>query len=684
MQPSDPVQTLRGLGPKKAEALTNLNITTLDDLMHHFPRTYQDRREVKPIAQMGPDETGLIVARVIRSRTNYYRGRGKQSLRLDIADESGGMQILFFQARYLLKYFQEGEEYAFFGKVTQGRYGLQMVHPEFCPAADREEGIIPIYPLTQGITQRDMLNWQKAIRSLYGQIEDHLPEDLREKNGLLGLAQALEEIHFPQGGETFVKARSRLIFDEFFLLQTGIMTIRSKTGARKGAAFERTDAAEEYISALPFALTFAQRRCADEILADLAGERVMNRLVQGDVGSGKTAVAEIAIYAAVRSGYQAVMMAPTEILARQHYDGISRAFAPFEIRVGFLSGSCGAAEKRQILEDLASGDIQVLVGTHALIQPEVQFSRLGLVITDEQHRFGVNQRIRLQQKGEDPNILVMTATPIPRTLAVILYGDLDISVIDEMPPGRKPVKTYALDVSQREKCYEFVEKELAAGHQAYVVTPLIDTSDALEIRSAQETAEELKERFSGAGPHGAYRVGLLHGSMKTSEKDQVMEAFGRGDIDLLVATVVIEVGINVPTATVMVIENSERFGLAQMHQLRGRVGRGDRQSWCFLIRDGGGEIAEERAAIMASSSDGFAIAEEDLRLRGPGDLFGTRQHGLPALHMADLVRNRDVLAMAREEAKALTEADPALSLPEHRLLKEKLENMFGEELTLAL
>ena len=461
-------------------------------------------------------------------------------------------------------------------------------------------------------------------------------------------------------------------------LETGLMASRmNERYEGEGPMFDDDGSEREFIDSLPYPLTKAQERCVREITADLISSKPMNRLIQGDVGSGKTAVAQTAMFKAVRSGYQAVMMAPTEILARQHYEGISRDFDAFGIKTGFLSGSMKASEKRQVLEDLANGSVQVLIGTHAVIQPDVVFDNLGLVITDEQHRFGVSQRIKLKDKGDMPNVLVMTATPIPRTLAVVLYGDMDVSVIDEMPPGRIPIITRCLTGDgARDKCYDFVERQIRQGRQAYVVTPLIDESEAMDARSVTQVYDELAKRFS--------RTEMIHGAMKQAEKDDIMARFSAGEIDVLVSTVVIEVGINVPNAAVMVIENAERFGLAQLHQLRGRVGRGQWQSYCFLIIEGSSEVAEKRGKIMEESSDGFYIAEEDLKLRGPGEIFGTRQHGLPDMRLADMVKHMTVLNAARDEAKALLEADPHLEKPENAPLKRRVEKLFGEDLTLNL
>ena len=690
MKADDPITSLRGCGPKKAQALKKINIEKTEDMVRLFPRTYEDRRRLTKIADLEENSQVAISGRVSKIVRNFY-GRGrKNSLRIYVDDGSGVAQILFFNAPYLSRYFREGEDYAFFGRVTRGRMGLQLVHPDFCREEEREEGIIPIYPLTSGISQKDIRNWQKQLRPCYAPgsdtdfMIDPYPEYFMKRNDLMDLRAALESMHFPKDRESFLHARYRLIFDELFMLQAGLLAVRKRSGNRKGIAFAKDGSEEEFINRLPFPLTGAQRRCVDEITGDLESEKAMNRLLQGDVGCGKTAVAQIAMYKAASNGYQSVMMAPTEILARQHYGSMKDAFEPLGISVGFLSSGIRASERRETLERLRSGNIQILIGTHAVIQADVDFADLGLVITDEQHRFGVDQRVKLREKGMDPNILVMTATPIPRTLAVVLYGDLDVSLIDEMPPGRKAVVTKTLGPEQRGSCYDMMEKELEAGRQAYVVTPLIDESETMDIRSAHEVYEELRERFDGNSGHGRYTTALLHGSMKQEEKDKVMEDFADGRIDIIVATVVIEVGINVPNATFMVIENAERFGLAQMHQLRGRVGRGADQAYCSLILDGGSEISLQRCRIMESSSDGFYIAEEDLKLRGPGDIFGTRQHGLPMLQMADLLRHADILKHARDEAAVMLDADPDLSMQEHRGIRTRLENMFGEGFTLDL
>ena len=679
MELADKITTLKGVGPKKAEAFVRLGIETVEDLIFAFPRIYEDRKSIVPIAKLKVDETALFIGEVDVIRPGgYYRGRGSRVLRMLATDDTGSIEVVFFNAAYLAKTIHRGDRLAFYGKPVYNRERLQVVHPQFEKVDTVETGIIPVYPLTSGITQREMRRLQKLVRPLYSQVEDILSSETIRRNNLCGIEYAIKNVHFPDDRQNYLEAKYRLIFDEFMVLETGLMASKiSEQEYERGSRFLDDSSETEFIKSLPYPLTGAQQRCVTEIMGDLTSDKPMNRLIQGDVGSGKTAVAQIAMFKAVRSGYQAVMMAPTEILARQHYEGISRDFEAFGIKTGFLSGNMKAAEKRQVLEGLSDGSIQVLIGTHAVIQPDVVFHNLGLVITDEQHRFGVSQRIKLKDKGDRANVLVMTATPIPRTLAVVLYGDMDVSVIDEMPPGRMPVVTRCLTgFDAREKCYDFVERQIREGHQIYVVTPLIDESEAMDARSAAQVYEELAARFA--------RTEMIHGSMKQAEKDDIMARFSAGEIDVLVATVVIEVGINVPNATVMVVENAERFGLAQLHQLRGRVGRGKWQSYCFLITEGQSELALKRGEIMEASSDGFYIAEEDLKLRGPGEIFGTRQHGLPDMRLADMAKHMTVLNDARDEAKAILEDDPKLQKPQNQPLKHRVVKLMGKDMSLNL
>lgn len=680
MELKDKLSQLKGIGPKKTASLKKIKIDTVEDLLQHFPRDYEDRRKRKPIHALLEGETAVVKGTLLRLNKSMVRFGRKQMLKLLIEDETGTMEVVFFQSGYLDKSLIKGEEYIFFGKVSFKGDQPTMTHPDFSRyEPDKPDVILPIYPLTTGLTQNEIRKWQKECISALIEVKEYLPTETISRNRLCSITYALENIHFPKERQALKEAKYRLIFEELLLLQTGLLVMKNKTTSKlRGIQFSNAVRIESYTSTLPYKLTGAQRRVLSEINEDMESIKVMNRLVQGDVGSGKTAVAAAAIYKAVKSGYQAAFMAPTEILARQHLESLAQDFEHHGIKAGFLSGSLSAKEKKTVLQDILTGEVDVLIGTHAVIQDNVSFARLGLVITDEQHRFGVNQRAQLSQKGENPDVLVMTATPIPRTLAVILYGDLDISIIDEMPPGRQPVVTRVVGAEGREMSYEFVKREVQAGRQAYVVAPLIEDSDTLEIKSALGLYDELKEKFS------AFNIAFLHGGMKPADKDRVMSEMAEGAIDILISTVVIEVGINIPNATVMLIENSERFGLAQLHQLRGRVGRGQEQSYCILITDGKSGLAKERAEIMRSTNDGFVIAEKDLELRGPGEFFGLRQHGVPELKLADLVKHIKILAEVRKEANLILEEDEFLSKEENLPLQGKIDALFRHQETINL
>lgn len=680
MELKEKVTVLKGVGPKKAAALEKLGIRTIEDLISFFPRDYQDRRFIRAIAELEEDRPACVQGRVRSVIKDPYRRGRKQILKILVSDSSGIMEVIFFNAAYLSNHFKRGMTYIFYGKPIENKGRFQMVHPDFSAEESGVlKGILPVYPLTAGLSQKEMRNWQKTALTDVSQMEDYLPQEIIERNRLCSTAYAVSNVHFPKDRQPLLQGKYRLIFDELLALQTGLLASKCRmTLGKQGPVFDSEADAGEYISGLAYELTGAQKRVVDEITADVESGKVMNRLVQGDVGSGKTAVAEAALYKAVKSGFQGVMMAPTEILAKQHYNGLSKSFAPYGICVGLLTGSMKAAEKRDVLSRLSSGEIQILVGTHAVIQPGVVFEKLGLVITDEQHRFGVNQRTALSQKGDNPHVLVMTATPIPRTLAVILYGDLDVSIIDELPPGRQKIITRAVEEPQRDQCYDFVEKELEKGRQAYIVAPLIDESEVLDVKSAEELYEEMGQRFSG------YQVALLHGAMKQQEKDEIMARFYDNEIQVLVSTVVIEVGINVPNATMMVIENAERFGLAQLHQLRGRVGRGSHQSYCVLISKKASDVSKKRAEIMASSQDGFYIAEQDLKLRGPGEIFGTRQHGVPDLLLADLAKHIKILNDVKKEADQIIAEDPLLESDRYAGLRRRVIRLFGDDFSLKL
>lgn len=681
MKLQDKVSVIKGVGEKRSKLLHNMKIDTVDDLLHLFPRKYEDRREVKYIMEAEFNKDVLIKGKVIskQMRGNPYNKR--TPLRILVQDESADLEVLFFNGRYLSNYFNIGEEYTFYGKINLNVGRRQMAHPEFHKIGDKDDvrGILPVYPLTEGITQAHMRNMQKELKELVGQSEEWLPQEIVSQYNLCSPQYALANIHFPEDERNIREARYRMVFEELLVLQTGLFYIKQGSRSEEtGVVIPRDISVAEFRNRLKFNLTTGQERVWEEIQRDLAESKAMNRLVQGDVGSGKTAVAELAMYKAVKAGFQAVMMAPTELLAKQHLNSLKHDFEPLNIKVELLCSSLKAKEKKDIYERLEAGEIDILVGTHAIIQPGVKFKLLGLVITDEQHRFGVNQRTLLAEKGNNPNVLVMTATPIPRTLAVILYGDLDISIIDTMPPGRKPIRTFLRHDDAREAIYDFVRGQVKEGRQAYVVAPLIEDSESIDCRSAEELYQELSSRYLDL------RVGLVHGAMKQEEKDEVMEAFAAGQTDILVSTVVIEVGINVPNATVMVIENSERFGLAQLHQLRGRVGRGENQSYCILVCSHESETAKKRNEIMCQSEDGFVIAEEDLKLRGPGEIFGTRQHGIPELNISDLVRHADILESVKGAAQQIIQEDSALKLPKHRVLRNKIEKMFGENIQLNL
>lgn len=679
MNLNDKVSVIKGIGAKKAEALKKIGIEKVEDFLYFYPRDYQDRRYILKIGELKNGSLALVQGTVkLKIKGGYGK---KQTLKLLVTDNSGSLEIVFFNAKFLLNKFNINEKYTFYGKAINEYGKTKMLHPEFFKNSENtQQGIIPIYPLTAGVSQNDMYKWQTKVNKLVEQVREPLTEDILLKNKLCSITYGIDNIHFPQDKNHLKVAKYRLIFDELLFLQIGLLSIKNKiTSAEKGIKFNKSINVEVFVSNLSYSLTNAQKKVLNEINHDMESEKVMNRLVQGDVGSGKTVIAQIALYKAVKSGFQGVLMAPTELLARQHFEGFRNEFSQYGIEVGFLSGSMSTKNKIETLQKLKNGEIHILIGTHAIIQPNVIFKNLGLVITDEQHRFGVNQRNLLTEKGANPDVLVMTATPIPRTLAVIIYGDLDISIINELPPGRQKIITRAADQTSRGSAYSFVRQEIQKGRQAYVVAPLIEESESLEnVISAQELFEQLRNDFYDA------KVALLHGEMKQAEKDDIMQKFHDGSIQILVSTVVIEVGINVPNATIMLIENAERFGLAQLHQLRGRVGRGKHQSYCILVSKGKNPISKERIDIMVSTSDGFIIAEKDLQLRGPGEFFGIRQHGLPDLKLADLVRHIKILNIARDEAKAILEKDPKLLSEEMAEIKRKTINLFGENAVLSI
>lgn len=676
------VDSLKGIGKRKSEDLAKAGIYTFQDLIYYLPKSYEDRRSPTPIASIF-GEGRYFVAGKVKNKKFKYVGR-KSLLSFDVEDDGGGvLRVVFFNGIYVNNMIHQGDEYSFFGNVSYNGGRIQMVHPEFALVGSREDerGILPVYGDIGRVKGRQIRTLIRQIDSInpLGETEEWLCERVIDKANVCTTSYALRGIHFPRGKKEILEGKYRLIFDELLTLETGLLLIRGKFGNRKNGVSISSKHMDEYVKLLPFSLTEDQKKVLKEIAGDMESSSAMNRLIQGDVGSGKTAIAEVAMYMTAKEGYQSVFMAPTEILARQHYESIGSSFQNLGIRCGLLVSKQSKKLREGILNRLADGEIDVIIGTHALLGDGVKFNKLGLVITDEQHRFGVNQRQILTEKGLNPNVMVMTATPIPRTMAVVVYGDLDISVIKSMPRGRKKIITkIAKNKFERESTYLKVNEELKAGRQGYVISPLIEESDAIDANSALELYEEMSERFSD------FNVALLHGRMTTDEKSKVMEAFYEGEVDLLVSTVVIEVGINVPNATVVVIENSERFGLAQLHQLRGRVGRGNFQSYCFLILNSDSEISNQRAEIMEKTSDGFIIAEEDLKLRGPGDILGTRQHGLPNLRFAHLTKHVDVMQNSLMIAKDILEDDPTLNKSKNRQLKERIKRLYGDGINLVL
>ena len=686
---NDSITTIRGVGPKKAQRLNNIGIITVADLLNHFPRGYQDRREVTPLSELQNGVPALTCATVVMVVKEASRYKKQQVLRVLVEDslsdgETATMEVVFFHVNYLESQFVKGDSYYFYGtpRVEWGK--RQMIFPEFfsvkSPQASLQaRTILPLYPLTYGLSQMEVRKWVRTALEMSAEFLEYLPEELLIDSRLCSLDYAIHKIHFPEEKEQLKAAKYRLIFDELYLLQLALMLLKRKNSAGQPGLL-MNGAAKPMINRLPYILTQAQQRVLLEIFKDMSSGKRMNRLIQGDVGSGKTVLAAIGLYKAVISGYQGVLMAPTELLANQHEKTLKSLFQGLlgptgqEIKVGLLTSSMKASAKRSLLEQLSTGKLDIVVGTHALIQPSVLFQRLGLVVTDEQHRFGVEQRMRLNEKGQMPHILVMTATPIPRTLAVVLFGDMDVSILDEKPAGRQEIVTTVSDDLHRPEIYRFVKQELKRGKQAFVVTPLIEESETLEIKSTEEVFTQLKSEFQ------SFRVECLHGGMPRAQKDAVMLDFAEGGIDLLVSTVVIEVGIDIPNATVMVIENAERFGLAQLHQLRGRVGRGTEKSYCILVSEGNSVFAKKRAEIMATSNDGFYIAEKDLALRGPGEFFGTRQHGLPELKLADLSRHTKILEDARNRAKDTLIKYPELS--EFQELQKRVNQFFERGLNL--
>ncbi len=669
------IQYLKGMGEKRSALFAKKGIQTVEDMLYFFPRDYEDRRTVKPISKCTEGETVCICATAYGDPQDRYVRRNMLITSMLAFDESGMINIVWYNNKYVKNNLRAGEKYIFFGTVSRNKQGrLQMTTPVYEKAGNEHHTgkIVPIYPLTANLSQKIVRNAMELALRDAGKLEEYLPDFIREKYMIAELNFAMRNIHFPTDFESYNIARNRFVFEELLVLQLALNERKEKNTEAQGKVYADVKCIRELTDTLPYELTGAQKRTINEICRDCMSGKQMNRLVQGDVGSGKTAVAAAAIFMAVKNGYQAAMMAPTEILAEQHLKSFAEMLDSHGIKTVLLTGGLKAKEKRETLEKIATGEADVVIGTHALIRENVEFKNLGFVVADEQHRFGVEQRAKLMAKGEDPHMLIMSATPIPRTLALILYGDLDISIIDELPPGRKPVKTYSVGENLRARVYNFIAENISKGMQAYVVCPLVAETEKSDLENAEELAEKLKAAYP------KIKVGLIHGKMKAKDKDEIMSGFSKGDIDLLVSTTVIEVGVNVPNANVMVIENAERFGLSQLHQLRGRVGRGGEQAHCILITDAEAEITKKRMETMCESNDGFYISEQDLKLRGPGDFFGTRQHGLPEMKIANLFEDKDLLKLSQEAAKIIINE----GLHKYPLLKERCRKLIPEDIVM--
>ena len=669
------VRYIKGIGEAKAKSLSKLGIATLGDLINWFPRRYEDRREIKPISQLIPGEPACVSAMIASEPKLSHIRKGMDLVKVRAVDDTGALDVTFFNQSWLKNQLRVGETYTFYGRAEGSLLRKSMASPIVEPEGRREHTgrIVPIYPLTAGISQ---LLLSRAIRqgldSCADILPDCLPDGVRQAHQLCRVNYAYENIHFPEAPEALDIARRRLAFEELFFFAIGLKLLRSRRETVSVEPFQPVDMAPFY-NALPFTLTDAQRRCVEEAIADMQSGKPMNRLCQGDVGSGKTMVAAACVYFCVKNGRQAALMAPTELLAEQHYRGLAPLLERLNIRCALLTGSTTAKTKRSVTAQLATGEIDFAIGTHALISGGVAYADLGLVVTDEQHRFGVRQRGVLAGKANNPHLLVMSATPIPRTLGLLIYGDLDISILDELPPGRTPVKTRCITGKRRQDLYRFLDSEIDKGRQVYLVCPAIEDVPDGGLNAVKTYYEDIAKALLPDR-----RVGLMHGKLKPKEKAAVMEDFKAGRLDALVSTTVIEVGVDVPNASVMVIENAERYGLSALHQLRGRVGRGAAESWCFLVSDNTSEAVQKRLKFLCSTTDGFAVAQYDLETRGPGDFFGSRQHGLPTLQIADLMNDTRTLHAAQSEATALLAADPLLESPAHALLAAQVQQMFDK------
>ena len=670
----DPVTILKGVGEAKAKLFANLNIFTLGDLICHFPRGYEDRTKLVTISELSPDVPACFRATVMNNPRTAHIRKGLDMTKVQLADTTGRLNVTFFNNRFAAGQLEYGREYIFYGAVSGDFVGYNMTNPVFenpdSPGLTTRR-VLPIYPLTAGLTNAAVGKAVLQALAVCDPPAEILPEAVRAEYGILPAEEAYHAIHQPRDMEQAAQAKKRLIFEEFFVFSAGLSLMRSSRAEKKCTPYHNFNM-KPFYGSLPFALTGAQSRAVEEILSDFRSGKPMNRLVQGDVGSGKTMVAAAAAYCAAGNGAQTALMAPTEILAEQHYASLSKLFAPLGITVDLLTGSMTVRQKREARERLASGETQVVVGTHALLTDATRFLRLGLVIADEQHRFGVAQRSKLSEKGEDPHLLVMSATPIPRTLALLMYGDLDVSILDELPPGRQTVETFLVGESYRARINAFIRKQVAEGHQCFVVCPAVEENQELGVKAASAWAETLQQTV-----FPDLRIALLHGQMKGAEKEAAMAAFARGEADVMVATTVIEVGVDVPNATLMVIEDVDRFGLSQLHQLRGRVGRGKAKSYCILTSHNRNPETLQRLKALCKTNDGFRIAEEDLKLRGPGDFFGSRQSGLPAFRVGDLSCDLATLKQAQTASAQWIDAHGTEDTPEARALRERIGELFS-------
>ena len=670
---SDPITILKGVGPAKAKQFSQLGVYTLEDLICHFPRGYEDRTRLVTISQLQPDLPACFRAMVMNTpRTSHIR-KGLDITKVQVADHTARLTLTFFNQKFTTEQLRYGEEYIFYGAVSGDFIGYNMSSPVFEPLDSQPvttRRILPIYPLTAGLSNAAVLKAVRQALAICPAPEEVIPTAIRQQYGIIPAERAYTAIHEPGSMAEAEQAKKRLIFEEFFVFSAGLSLMRSARAEKKTRPWSDLELAPFY-DRLPFRLTNAQRRAVEDVVQDLGRGAPMNRLVQGDVGSGKTMVAAAAGYLAARNGCQAAMMAPTEILSEQHYGSLKSLMQPLGVRVGLLTGSMTPKEKAAVREKIAAGELDFIVGTHALVAQRTEFSNLGLVITDEQHRFGVNQRSALSAKGQDPHLLVMSATPIPRTLALLMYGDLDVSVIDQLPPGRQSIDTFLVGESYRARINAFIRKQVQAGNQCYVVCPAVEQTDGMSLKSATEWAQTLQTTV-----FPDLKIALLHGQMKGAQKDEVMGRFARGEADVLVATTVIEVGVDVPNATLMVIEDADRFGLSQLHQLRGRVGRGKDKSYCILTSHNKNPETLARLKAFCKTTDGFVIAQEDLKMRGPGDFFGSRQSGLPVFRVASLGGDLQTLTMAQQASKDWIEQYGQSDDPQAQALRGRIKALF--------